>query len=742
MTAPPRVSVVLIFWNAERFLAEAIESVLEQSGESWELLLVDDGSTDGGAALAIDRAGRYPDRVSYLRHEGGVNRGMSASRNLGIERARGEYVAFLDADDVWLPAKLAAQTGILDSRPDVSLVYGPVMFWFGWTGNPDDAARDSIVATGFPPDHVVSAPELFLRFLRGSVPVPVLSSAIARRRLFDEVGAFETAFRGMYEDQVFLAKVALRSEVFVESVCRTKYRQHPDSCCETSIRTGEYAFDRPNPSERAFAEWLDGYVSAEGFDQGEVREVVREKVRPYRHPILDRLRRGSVRLLAQTDESVAGLGRSAVRLGRRAAGGPAGTITAAPNPIRVSDRSRVGMTTLTWSSERTTEVEVRVGAPDGALFSRTGPSGSAATGKWVGDGTTFYLQDASEEGGQDARRTLATVTLRVDGSPIPRPPAPPERSNVSGGGRGRHAGARVKTLVTGWFSFPGMGATAGDLLARDLLCEWLEKAGRDYDVALAPPFAGGVDWREVDPGPYSHVAFVCGPFSKVAALQELLGRFSRAKLVAVNVSLVEERDRAWRSIDVLFERDGPAASRPDITFLSRQARVPVVGLVRVAHAQPEYGDRGMHDVADAAIDRLLASRRVAVVSIDTRLDANETGLRSPAEIESLIARMDVVVTTRLHGMVFALKNGVPALAVDPIRGGAKVRRQAETIGWPAVFLADALDDEALGRSFDFCLSAEARLRAVETADRAAKMVENVRDQLVLAMAVPGETTDV
>ncbi|HZI66044.1 MAG TPA: glycosyltransferase [Thermoanaerobaculia bacterium] len=741
MTGPPRVSVVLIFWNAERFLAEAIESVLQQSDESWELLLVDDGSSDGGSGIAIDCASRYPDRARYLRHEGGVNRGMSASRNLGIERARGEYVAFLDADDVWLPGKLAAQAEILESRPDVSLTYGPVLFWFGWTGDSGDGGRDSIVATGFPPDHVVSPPELLLRFLRGNVPVPVLSSALARRRLFDEVGAFEPAFRGMYEDQVFLAKVALRKEVFVDSVCRTKYRQHPDSCCETSIRTGEYAFDRPNPSERAFVEWLDGYVSAEGFDQGEVREVVREKLRPYRHPILDRLRRGSVRLLAQTDESVAGLGRSAVRLTRRAVGGPAGTITAAPNPIRVSDRSRVGMTTLTWSSERTTEVEVRVGAPDGALFSRTGPSGSAPTGKWVSDGTTFYLQDASEEGPPDARRTLATVTLRVDGSPIPSPPAARKGSGADVA-RAGPTGRPVKTLVTGWFSFPGMGATAGDLLARDLLCEWLEKAGRDYDVALAPPFPGGVDWRDVDPRPYSHVAFVCGPLSKVAPLPELLARFASAKLVAVNVSLVEERDPSWCTFDVLFERDGPEASRPDITFLSREARVPVVGLVRVAHAQPEYGDRGMHDVADAAIDRLLASRRVAVVTIDTRLDANETGLRSPAEIESLIARMDVVVTTRLHGLVFALKNGVPALAVDPIRGGAKVHRQAETIGWPVVFLAEALDDEALGRGFEFCLSPEARLRAAETADRAAKMVENVRDQLVAAMAPPGEIADV
>lgn len=70
----------------------------------------------------------------------------------------------------------------------------------------------------------------------------------------------------------------------------------------------------------------------------------------------------------------------------------------------------------------------------------------------------------------------------------------------------------MKTLVAGWFSFELMGATAGDLMACDLVCEWLKKAEHLYDVALAQPFQGGVDWRAVDPQDYSYVVFVCGPF--------------------------------------------------------------------------------------------------------------------------------------------------------------------------------------------------------------------------------------
>src|SRR5690349_14319499 len=103
MSNNPSVSIIVIFLNAVQFIEEAIESVFGQSYDDWELLLVDDGSTDGSAEAAARYAEQWPDKVRYLTHAGRRNRGMSASRNLGIKQARGRYVAFLDADDVWLP---------------------------------------------------------------------------------------------------------------------------------------------------------------------------------------------------------------------------------------------------------------------------------------------------------------------------------------------------------------------------------------------------------------------------------------------------------------------------------------------------------------------------------------------------------------------------------------------------------------------------------------------------------------
>ena len=123
MTSQPLVSAIIIFLNEERFLAQAIASVLQQSLADWELLLVDDGSTDESTAIARGFAQRDPSRIRYFEHAGHANRGMSAARNLGLDHARGSYIAFLDADDIWLPEKLREQVSALNDNPRAGMVY-------------------------------------------------------------------------------------------------------------------------------------------------------------------------------------------------------------------------------------------------------------------------------------------------------------------------------------------------------------------------------------------------------------------------------------------------------------------------------------------------------------------------------------------------------------------------------------------------------------------------------------------
>jgi Polysaccharide pyruvyl transferase len=289
----------------------------------------------------------------------------------------------------------------------------------------------------------------------------------------------------------------------------------------------------------------------------------------------------------------------------------------------------------------------------------------------------------------------------------------------------------MRILVAGWFSFEEMGATAGDLLARDLTCRWLEQAGCSYDVAVALPFTGGIDWRVVDPARYSHVVFVCGPFGNGPPLVEFLQRFQGRILVGLDLTLLEPLE-VWNPFALLWERDSSRQARPDISFLGERPHVPVVGLVLI-HPQPEYRERDRHREANEALCWLVGSREAAAVHIDTRLDVNSTGLRTAVEVESLVARMDVVLTTRLHGMVLALKNSVPAVVIDPVAGGAKIKRQAECVGWPIVFTPENVSQGAMERAFDYCLSAGARTQARDCRDQAIKMAERTRDEFIAAL---------
>lgn len=293
----------------------------------------------------------------------------------------------------------------------------------------------------------------------------------------------------------------------------------------------------------------------------------------------------------------------------------------------------------------------------------------------------------------------------------------------------------VRVLVAGWFSFSCGHATAGDLLARDLASTWLADAGLRYDVALAPPFAGGVDWRNTRRSDYSHVVFVCGPFQQRTVEQQFLQHFSGCRFIGLDLSMLTPLDR-WNPFDVLFERDSSATSRPDIVFLARQAPVPLIGRCLV-----EPYDDSHWELANEAIARLLATRHSAVVEIDTRLDVNSTGLFSPAAIESLIARVDLLITTRLHGLVLALKNGVPVVAIDPMGDGAKILRQAATVGWPLVFAADRLTDAELQQAYDYCLTEEARAKAVQCGERARRLLAEIPGEFLAAITRTRPTRD-
>lgn len=286
MNSKPLVSGIIIFLNGEKFIEEAIESVFAQTYDNWELLLVDDGSTDGSTAIALRYAKQYPKKVRYLEHDSHQNRGMSASRNLGIRNAKGEYIALLDADDIWLPLKLERQVAILLAQPEAAMVYGSTLMWYSWTDNPKDTQRDRGRELGVQPDTLIKPPKLLTLFLRKEAETPATCGVLLRREVIEDIGGFEASFKGMYEDQAFFAKVCLNAPVFVESGCWDRYRQHPHNSCSVADNTGQYHYELPHPAGRTFLNWLAGYLSEQGVNDTEVWEALQNRLWPYRHPIL------------------------------------------------------------------------------------------------------------------------------------------------------------------------------------------------------------------------------------------------------------------------------------------------------------------------------------------------------------------------------------------------------------------------------------------------------------------------
>lgn len=273
-----------VFHDAELFIAEAIESVLTQTRPDLEILLVDDGSHDGSGAIARRFVAEHPGRIRYLHHANHRNLGISASRNLALRQARGVFVSFLDADDAWLPTKLADQLRIMETVPEASMVYGNRQYWRSWA----NGARggDSMSTHGIPGNRLYRPPELLvLTYGRGLATNPG-SDVLCRRDAALRVGGFEDDLQGMFEDQAFLVKVYCCEPVFVADACWTRYRQHPRSMVAAWSASEEAAAAR-----RVFLAWAGSYLSAHGFGMTETGRALRRALWSDRHPHLSRVGR-------------------------------------------------------------------------------------------------------------------------------------------------------------------------------------------------------------------------------------------------------------------------------------------------------------------------------------------------------------------------------------------------------------------------------------------------------------------
>jgi glycosyltransferase involved in cell wall biosynthesis len=230
----PTVTCVIIVYNGEAYLDDAITSVIQQSSPDWELIIADDGSSDGSREIARRHA-EADSRIRLITHHDGRNHGMSATRNLGWSEGRGSFVGFLDADDLWVTTKIEEQLELFLQHPDVAMVYGRTLIWHSWdTTDTEDFFYD----LGVQPNRVHMPPILFRNLLRNVYQTPTTCNALMRRSAIADVGGFDESFAAMFEDQLFFAKILLHFPVFVSGRCWAKYRQHHTSASILSAAAG------------------------------------------------------------------------------------------------------------------------------------------------------------------------------------------------------------------------------------------------------------------------------------------------------------------------------------------------------------------------------------------------------------------------------------------------------------------------------------------------------------------------
>lgn len=202
------ISVVIPVYNAARFLTEAVDSVLQQP-EVKEILLVDDGSTDDSLAFCHQLAERYPDVITVLRHADGANKGAAATRNAGMRNARHDFIAFLDADDLYCEERFSATESIFGQNADCDAVHETVVsIVYGETGSTQIDPRAGHVTAGF---KTIIAPEaLFKTLAIGDSGYIHLNGFVLRRSALDSSMYFDEELRQCQDTDLLLRWAAER----------------------------------------------------------------------------------------------------------------------------------------------------------------------------------------------------------------------------------------------------------------------------------------------------------------------------------------------------------------------------------------------------------------------------------------------------------------------------------------------------------------------------------------------------
>ncbi len=264
----PLVSVIVPLYNGGRFIESTLKSIISQSYDCYEILVVDDGSTDDGPAKVATLLNDFPERIRLLHHPDRANHGIAASRNLAIREAGGTYVAFIDQDDVWLSEKLERQVETLQRFPEAVLVYAKSAFI--------DQEGVEKYARGIHPTvgkGVAGEPQnVFSKLIKENF-IPTLT-VLTRKDCLERVGLLDEGPRYEYEDWLLFSKVAYFYKVIFIPEVLAKYRLHDNNYSRYLFDTGML-----DQAEEHYTVTLFSFLERQGgISHHEVRKFLRRRI--------------------------------------------------------------------------------------------------------------------------------------------------------------------------------------------------------------------------------------------------------------------------------------------------------------------------------------------------------------------------------------------------------------------------------------------------------------------------------
>ncbi|MFH1453394.1 MAG: glycosyltransferase [Armatimonadota bacterium] len=227
----PKVSVIIPVYNAEKYIKRTIQSVLDQTYTDYEIIVVDDGSTDYSKEVLSS----YGDKVRYFYQK---NSGVSAARNRAIREAKGEYIALLDQDDLWYSQRLEKQIALLDKRPDTGIVYADCNYI---------DAEDKVLLRLFEKGRSYSGKVFEQLAIDNFIPIPTV---LIKKEILDKTGLFLEDYTFAEEYDLFLRIARNHNVEFIDEVL-AGYRIHDtnlskdiENSLKEDIKVTEHIMDK------------------------------------------------------------------------------------------------------------------------------------------------------------------------------------------------------------------------------------------------------------------------------------------------------------------------------------------------------------------------------------------------------------------------------------------------------------------------------------------------------------------